>query len=101
MSADCPDCRKRVASLWALAADEELPDDELPPEWEQRCSRHVFIDSVAEAICNAQGDRTWQSLHSEWGDGGFKRDQYRRMAEAAIEAITVSVGVESNQETQK
>lgn len=37
----CLDCRERVRSLWALAADEELPGDELPVEWEQRCSRHA------------------------------------------------------------
>lgn len=40
-TADCSDCRKRVQELWALAADEELPDDELPVEWEQRCRHHA------------------------------------------------------------
>jgi hypothetical protein len=38
---ECPDCRKRVEQLWALVADEELPYDELPAGWEQRCARHA------------------------------------------------------------
>lgn len=46
---ECPDCRKRVASLWALVADEEMQTDELPAEWEQRCSRHA-LNAVSEVF---------------------------------------------------
>jgi hypothetical protein len=43
----CTDCDARVRRLWTLAADEELPYDELPPEWEQRCAKHATGPSYA------------------------------------------------------
>lgn len=53
---ECVHCKRRVESLWALVADEELPYDELPAEWRQRCTRHAVCDDCGKQGC--EGVRT-------------------------------------------
>lgn len=44
------------------------------------------VDAVAKAICNAD-HQDWDTLLVSWGPHGYKCDDYRRMAEAALAAM--------------
>lgn len=84
----CPECRVLVATEFGENAVMARRDEVTFPC--EPCSRSRWmqtVDRVAEAICTAEGDWPWQSLHNKLGEGCAKRDRYRRMAEAAMAVI--------------